>query len=87
MRTSLSLIFSLMSLVAAGLPMALGADSRLSSTSSRVAFLIPVLLAAVAIVLAIRELKEGRSTREWVRATVRLVFPITVIIGIALLRW
>jgi len=87
MRTSPSLIFSLMSPAAVGLPMALGADPHSSATASRVAFLIPVLLGGVAIVLAIRELNEGRSAREWARVTIRLMFPIAVIIGITLLRW
>jgi len=73
--------------VAVGLPMALGADPHSSATASRWAFLVSPLCAAIALVLAIQELKMGWSTRDWVRATVRLLFPIALIVGIALLRW
>ena len=86
-QISPSLIFSLMGLVALGIPMALGTDPHSSAMASRLAFLVPMLCLAIALGLAIRELKQGRSTRDWVRATIRLVFPIALILGIALFRW
>ena len=87
MQISLSLIFSLMGLVSIGIPMALGTDPHSSAMASRLALLVPVLCLATALVLAIRELKRGRSTQDWIRGTIRLMFPIALIIGFALLRW
>ena len=87
MGISPSLVFSLLGLVAVGLPIALGADLHGSAMASRLAFFVSPVCAMIALVLAIRELKKGRTTRDWLHATIRLVFPIALIVGIALVRW
>ena len=83
-----SLIFSLMALVTTGLAMALGSGTHSEPAASRLASLIFMLCIAIALVLTILDIRRERSSSgDWVRVTIRLMWPIALIIVIALLRW